>query len=73
MRRGGCGSARCTIHALLKTGALYSLDMRGVVCHDRHYGITNGPSASPDGRTFYHTDTVASSIYAFDLSETGAS
>ena len=51
------------------TGALYSLDARGIIRHDEGYGITNGPSTSPDGRTFYHTDTRASSIYAFDLAE----
>ena len=39
--------------------------------HDDGYGITNGPSTSPDGRVFYHTDTRASSIYAFDLSTDG--
>ena len=55
----------------LTTGALYSLDDRGVIRHDEGYGITNGPSTSPDGRTFYHTDTQASSIYAFDLSAGG--
>ena len=55
-----------------RTGALYSLDARGIVRHDGDYGITNGPSTSPDGRVFYHTDTRASTIYAFDLSEDGA-
>lgn len=54
-----------------RSGALYCLDDRGVVCHDTDYGITNGPSTSPDGLTFYHTDTRASSIYAFDLSPLG--
>jgi D-xylonolactonase len=54
-----------------KTGALYSLDARGILRHDDGYGITNGPSTSPDGRVFYHTDTRASAIYAFDLSEGG--
>lgn len=54
-----------------RTGALYSLDDRGVVRHDDGYGITNGPSTSPDGKVFYHTDSQASSIYAFDLSRDG--
>ena len=54
-----------------KSGGLYSLDARGVTPHDDGYAITNGPSASPDGKTFYHTDTRASTIYAFDLSPTG--
>ncbi len=54
-----------------RTGALYSLDSRGVICHDRDYGITNGPTTSPDGKTFYHTDSLDSSLYAFDLSRDG--
>ena len=54
-----------------RSGALYSLDDRGVVRHDDGYGITNGPSTSPDGKVFYHTDSQASSIYAFDLSSDG--
>ena len=45
--------------------------IEGSIRHDEGYGITNGPSTSPDGRTFYHTDTQASSIYAFDLSAGG--
>ena len=54
-----------------RTGSLYSLDDRGVMRHDSGYGITNGPTTSPDGRVFYHTDTRTSTIYAFDLSDDG--
>ena len=54
-----------------KSGALYSLDARGVVRHDDGYVITNGPAMSPDGRVFYHTDTRAGAIYTFDLSADG--
>ena len=53
------------------TGALYSLDRRGVTRHDGGYCITNGPTVSPDGRTFYHTDTLQGVIHAFDLSDDG--
>lgn len=48
------------------SGALYRYDgaseavERGVV-------ITNGPAISPDGRTLYHTDTLARHIHAFDV------
>ena len=28
--------------------------------------ITNGPAFSPDGKTFYHTDTLDRVVYAFD-------
>jgi sugar lactone lactonase YvrE len=38
---------------------------------DGGYVITNGPCVSPDGRTFYHTDTLEKIIYAFDLDEKG--
>ena len=53
------------------TGALYSLDGRGVTHHDGGYCITNGPTTSPDGRTLYHTDTLRSVIHAFDLTADG--
>jgi xylono-1,5-lactonase len=38
---------------------------------DAGYGVTNGPTFSADGRTLYHTDSVASTIYAFDLAPSG--
>jgi sugar lactone lactonase YvrE len=49
------------------TGALYRY--AGGSCSpalDRGYVITNGPAFSPDGRVFYHTDTVERVVYAFD-------
>jgi sugar lactone lactonase YvrE len=49
------------------TGALYRLNADGrCVCLDEGYVITNGPAFSPDGRTFYHTDTTKRTVYAFD-------
>jgi sugar lactone lactonase YvrE len=38
---------------------------------DHGYVITNGPCVSPDGRTFYHTDTLEKTIYAYDIDEQG--
>ena len=38
---------------------------------DTGYGVTNGPAFSPNGRTMYHTDTMARTIYAFDLDSDG--
>lgn len=38
---------------------------------DAGYGVTNGPAFSPDGRTLYHTDSLARTVYAFDLSDDG--
>ena len=39
---------------------------------DEGYVVTNGPAFSPDGRTLYHTDSAAATIYAFDLSADSA-
>lgn len=39
------------------TGQLYRVGQDGrLAAHDAGYVITNGPAASPDGRTLYHTD-----------------
>ena len=48
------------------TGVLYSYGRGGLIAHDHNYVITNGPAFSPDGSTFYHTDTGARVVYAFD-------
>ncbi|MEQ7873117.1 SMP-30/gluconolactonase/LRE family protein [Sphingomonas sp. ASV193] len=54
-------------------GALYRImpDL-SVEQVDAHYGVTNGPTFSPDGRTLYHTDSAARRVYAFDLDAHGA-
>ncbi len=38
---------------------------------DAGYAVTNGPAISLDSRTLYHTDSLALTIYAFDLSDDG--
>jgi sugar lactone lactonase YvrE len=49
------------------TGALYRLERDGNILQKDHgYVITNGPCLSPDGRSFYHTDTLDRVLYAFD-------
>ena len=48
------------------TGALYSWREGGLACHDDGVAITNGPAMSPDSRTFYHTETLARTVFAFD-------
>jgi xylono-1,5-lactonase len=53
------------------TGALYLWDGQRLQQKDDGYIITNGPCVSPDGRTFYHTDTLAKLVYAFDLGPDG--
>ncbi len=54
------------------SGALYQLHDTGCIRRDPGYVVTNGPSESPDGRTMYHTDTLAGVIYAFDRGRSGA-
>lgn len=54
-----------------KTGSLYRMDATGVARMDKDICITNGPCVSPDGKTFYHTDTLEKVIWAYDLSEEG--
>lgn len=53
------------------SGALYRYDGGQVGRMDEGYVITNGPAFSPDGRTLYHTDTLARRIYAFDVGPDG--
>lgn len=54
------------------TGALYRVDPALTwTCADAGYVVTNGPAIAPDGRTLYHTDSPARTIYAFDLAADG--
>ena len=53
------------------SGALYQLNDTGCIRRDPGYIVTNGPAESPDGRTLYHTDTLAGIIYAFDRARSG--
>ena len=54
-------------------GQLYRLlpDDASPQAVDAGYRVTNGPAFSPDGRTLYHADSVAQTIFAFDLSPDG--
>ncbi|MFC5463043.1 SMP-30/gluconolactonase/LRE family protein [Massilia niabensis] len=54
------------------SGALYRLGRDGLKRMDEGYIITNGPAASPDGTTLYHTDTLAKRTWAFDLAPDGS-
>jgi sugar lactone lactonase YvrE len=55
------------------SGAFYRLDREGrAVRLIDGIRITNGPVLSPDGRIFYHTDTVAGTIHAADVAEDGS-
>lgn len=55
----------------LASGALYCWRKGTVTRHDDGICITNGPAVSPDGRTLYHTDTLAREIHAFELEDDG--
>lgn len=48
-------------------GSLYSMDASHSVVRllDR-LGISNGLDWSPDGRTFYHVDSLNYCVYAYD-------
>jgi sugar lactone lactonase YvrE len=54
-------------------GALYRLDADGGVEEiDGGFIVSNGPCFSPDGRVFYHCETRAVTIFAYDYdTETG--
>ena len=48
-------------------GALYRLDAdRTVEEIDRGFIVSNGPCFSPDGRVFYHCETRALTVFAYD-------
>jgi xylono-1,5-lactonase len=53
------------------TGCLHRLEDGGPREIDPGYVITNGPAFSPDGKTLYHTDTLARVIHAFDRAPGG--
>lgn len=54
-------------------GSLYRLDPDGrVTAVDTGYVVSNGPAVSADGKTLYHTDSAARTIYAFDLAADGS-
>ncbi|MGV1681691.1 SMP-30/gluconolactonase/LRE family protein [Sphingopyxis sp. NJF-3] len=54
------------------SGALYRLDTDlSWKRLDDGYGVTNGPAFSPDGRTLYHSDSAARTVFAFDLADDG--
>ncbi|MCJ2011422.1 SMP-30/gluconolactonase/LRE family protein [Methylobacterium sp. J-076] len=64
------GSKHC--EGGIDSGALHRLDTDLTWrCLDRHYGVANGPTFSRDGRTLFHSDSDARTVYAFDLAEDG--
>jgi sugar lactone lactonase YvrE len=56
------------VPTLVDTGALYRVDADGAfVLMDDNFGVTNGPCWSPDGRTFYFSDSKHGVIHAYDF------
>jgi sugar lactone lactonase YvrE len=56
-----------------ETGAIYRLGDEGEIIPSRgECFITNGPAASPDGRTLYHVDTLRGIVYACEIEEDGS-
>lgn len=55
-------------------GTLYRLDPDlGLTALESPVGVSNGPCFSPDGGTFYFSDSAAQTIYAYDYDQdTGA-
>jgi L-arabinonolactonase len=50
------------------TGALYRVDAKGKAQRmEDHVGVSNGPCWSPDGKTFYFSDSMKQVIYAYDF------
>lgn len=50
------------------TGNLFRISADGTSqCMERNVGVSNGPCWSPDGRTFYFSDTKNQLIFAYDF------
>ena len=50
------------------TGKLFRIDADGTArVMETGVGVSNGPCWSPDGRTFYFTDSMAQVIWAYDF------
>ena len=68
------GSGDSQLRDTQAIGSLYRLDTDGSLTElDTKIAISNGPCWSPDNRTFYFSDSLPYSIYAYDYDiETGA-
>jgi L-arabinonolactonase len=67
------GSGDSNLRETQPLGSLYRLDTdRSLTEMDRNIAISNGPCWSPDNRTFYFSDSLLHTIYAYDYDiETG--
>ncbi|MCX8253420.1 SMP-30/gluconolactonase/LRE family protein [Beijerinckiaceae bacterium RH AL1] len=55
------------------SGALYRLDPDGSWSrHDDDHVVTNGPAFSPDGHTFYHSDSGRRTVHRYALRADGS-
>jgi sugar lactone lactonase YvrE/DNA-binding IclR family transcriptional regulator len=72
--RGRLWAGTMSLDATRQSGALYRIDAdHDWRRMDQPFTISNGLDWSPDGRTFYFTDSAAGAIYAYPFEpETGA-
>jgi sugar lactone lactonase YvrE len=55
-------------HPRQASGHLFSFDsLRGLVSHDQHYQIANGPIAIHQGHSMIHNDSALHQMYRYDL------
>ena len=52
-------------------GTLYRLDLDGPKAMESGILVSNGPCSSPNGKTFYHSDSPRRTIHAYDLAADG--
>jgi xylono-1,5-lactonase len=56
------------INCKAPTGALYRFNADQTwTIHDDHYAVTNGPTWSLNGQTFYFTNSAKATVFAFDF------
>ncbi|HEV7714763.1 MAG TPA: SMP-30/gluconolactonase/LRE family protein [Steroidobacteraceae bacterium] len=62
-----CGSQPRSLQDMAPLGSLFRLNTDlTATCLDGGFGITNGPCWSPDSRTFYFSDSLPKTIFAYD-------
>jgi sugar lactone lactonase YvrE len=69
-REGSSGSARWTTTRKIRAARCTS-SVTKAACAATRLRRDQRPAESPDGRTLYHTDTLAGVIYAFDRARNG--
>jgi len=73
-RKGRVWAGSMSLDASMPSGSLYRFDgVQSAQAVDGGFQVSNGLDWSPDGRTFYFTDTALGIVFAYDFEpETGA-